>query len=343
MNQPADFEIPEARPAVLTVRQRRARQTRLWVLAFLAMVAVAAGLAYCQFWLWRPLGKGPAGPKIPRDLFERPWTNRPVLLVGLGDSITAGFGVSASHSFFNRLVENPEDEWPDMKGICLAAVLPNLRAVNLAVSGSTSLDHLDQIGKRLERQDPAVFGIVVMTTGGNDLIHNYGRTPPQEGAMYGATLQKALPWIEAFEKRLERMITMIEDRFPGGCHIFVGDIYDPTDGVGDASSAGLPPWPDGLKILAAYNDAIRAVASRRRNVHVVPLHAAFLGHGIHCVQFWRKHYRPEDPTYWYGQNLEDPSDRGYDAIRRLFLIEIIKAAEAMFSGTSNAYSHSPAR
>jgi len=111
----------------------------------------------------------------------------------------------------------------------------------------------------------------------------------------------------------------------------VGDIYDPTDGVGDAQSAGLPPWPDGLKILNAYNEASRAVAGRRRNVHVVPLHAAFLGHGIHCVQFWNRHYRPDDPTYWYGQNLEDPSDRGHDAIRRLFLIEITKAAEAMFS------------
>jgi hypothetical protein len=26
--------------------------------------------------------------------------------------------------------------------------------------------------------------------------------------------------------------------------------------------------------------------------------------------------------YWYGSNLEDPDDRGYDAILRLFLIEM---------------------
>jgi hypothetical protein len=34
-----------------------------------------------------------------------------------------------------------------------------------------------------------------MTTGGNDLIHWYGATPPREGAMYGASLAQAQPWI----------------------------------------------------------------------------------------------------------------------------------------------------
>jgi lysophospholipase L1-like esterase len=337
MDQSEDIEITEPKPTGVTRRQRRARQTRLLLLAFLAMLLVAGGLAYCQYWLWRPLGEGPAGPKVPRDAFERPWSNRPVLLVGIGDSITAGFGVNESYGYFSRLAENPKDEWPEMKGICLRSVLPNLRAVNLAVSASTSLEHVDQISKRLEKQDPAVFGIVVITSGGNDLIRNdYGRSPPRDGGMYGATLQKAEPWIEAFEKRLERMLGLIEDRFPGGCHVFLGDIYDPTDGVGDAPSAGLPAWPDGLKVLNGHNDVIRTAAARRRNVHVVPIRAAFLGHGVHCVQFWREHYRSEDPTYWYGANLEDPSDRGYDAIRRLFLIEIVKAAEAMFSGSERS-------
>ena len=146
----------------------------------------------------------------------------------------------------------------------------------------------------------------------------------------GATLPQAQPWIEAFAQRLERMIALIEERFPGGCHVFLGDIYDPSDGLGDAANAGLPPWPDGLKILRAYNQIIHACAARHPHVHVVPIHDAFLGHGIHCRQFWRRHYRPEDPTYWYGTNLEDPNDRGYDAIRRLFLVKIAEAAEAMF-------------
>ena len=179
----------------------------------------------------------------------------------------------------------------------------------------------------MKTQDADTFGLVVMTTGGNDLIHDYGRSPPREGAMYGATLEQARPWIENFEKRLDEMIELLEARFPGGCMIFLADIYDPSDGVGDAAERvaarlarlhGDPP---------AYNDAIRRCADKHKSVHVVPMHAEFLGHGIHCTQPWRKHYRPDDPHYWYAWNLEDPNIRGYDAIRRLFLIEIAKQAD----------------
>ena len=51
-----------------------------------------------------------------------------MLLLGLGDSVTAGFGVPSPYSYFSRLVKNPDDEFEDMRGICLSAVLPNLRA-----------------------------------------------------------------------------------------------------------------------------------------------------------------------------------------------------------------------
>jgi len=252
----------------------------------------------------------------------KPWSTRPVLLVGLGDSVTAGFGAPPPLSYFNRLVSNPEDEFPDMKGICLRSVFPNLKAVNLSVSGTISQEHVEEQLPKLEKAGPETLGLVVLTTGGNDLIHSYGRNPPREGAMYGATLEQAKPWIATFEKRLERMFARIIAAFPGGCHLFVADIYDPTDGVGDIENAGLPRWPDGEAILAAYNEAIRRSASKFRQVRVVPMHDAFLGHGIHCSQRWRTHYRKDDPHYWYFDNLEDPNSRGYDAIRRLFLLEI---------------------
>jgi lysophospholipase L1-like esterase len=306
------------------------RVSRKILLLLAAAIAVAGALAYREFWFSRPVGHGPARPTVKREWFVRPWSDRKVLLVGLGDSVTAGFGVAADHSYVGRMAENPPDEWPEMQGLCLRAVLPNLSVANLAVSGSTSRQHEEMIAGRLQRQPDDVFGLVVLTTGGNDLIHNYGRTPPVEGAMYGATYEQAAPWIESFRKRSERTIDLIVGRFPGGCHVFVADIYDPTDGLGDASNAGLPSWPDGLKILAAYNGVLAECAQSRRNVHIVPLRQAFLGHGIHCRQFWREHYCPTDPTYWYGENLEDPNDRGYDAVRRVFLKEIARAADQMF-------------
>ena len=39
-----------------------------------------------------------------------------------------------------------------------------------------------------------------------------------------------------------------------------------------------------------------------------------------------KNYRLANPASWYALNREDPNIRGYDAIRRLFLIEIAKCA-----------------
>jgi len=138
-----------------------------------------------------------------------------------------------------------------MQAIDLSAVLPGLRTTNLAVSGSTSMEHLEKQLPRLSTAASNVLGIVVITTTGNDLIHNYGRTPSREQAMYGASWEEAEPWVNNFEARLESILTQIQARFPGGCHIFPANIYNPTDGLGDIEHAGLPTWKDGLRILAA--------------------------------------------------------------------------------------------
>lgn len=144
--------------------------------------------------------------------------------------------------------------------------------------------------------------------------------------MYGATLAQAQPWIAAFEGRLEEMVHLLGERFPGGCQIFLANIYDPTDGVGTARTVGLPPWREGLAIHTAYNEVIAQVAERHENVHLVDLRTPMLGHGIYCRQFWNPHYRRNDPHYWFYGNFEDPNDRGYDVIRRLFLLEMAKVA-----------------
>jgi hypothetical protein len=66
------------------------------------------------------------------------------------------------------------------------------------------------------------------------------------------------------------------------------------------------------------------VAGATKICTLVNIHDAFLGHGIHATQFWREHYQVRDPHWWYYGNVEDPNDRGYDAIRRLFLIEMAR-------------------
>jgi len=302
----------------------RIKRNRLPIIFVSGLVLVMAASAYLYLWCSVPVGRGSAGPIVSSESFSHKWTDRPVLLVGLGDSMTAGFGARKGYSYFDRLILNPSDEFQSMKRICLGKVLSKLTFTNLAISGSTSTELLEKELPYLTQSDPNTMGIVVITTGGNDLIHNYGRTPPREEAMYGATFEEAQPWISNYERRLDSMVRKIETHFPGGCQIFLANIYDPTDGIGDAERARLPAWKDSLKILAAYNNAISSCTQKHPNLHIIDIHTAFLGHGIHCTQFWRSNYDWHDPHYWFYDNLEDPNERGYDVMRRLFLIEIAK-------------------
>jgi hypothetical protein len=154
--------------------------------------------------------------------------------------------------------------------------------------------------------------------------------------MYGATLDQARPWIAAFAERLDTMVTRVGASFPGGCHIFLANIYDPTDGLGDPERVGLPPWPDSVDIVDAYNRIISDCAANHDGVHLVDIHSVFLGHGIHCTQFWTPHYRVRDPHFWYNPNLEDPNDRGYDVVRRVFLLELVAKRDAFTAPRLNS-------
>jgi hypothetical protein len=95
------------------------------VIAVVGVFATFSAWFYTQYFLLRPIGTGPAGPTLDKNVFATEWSQSAVSLVGLGDSITAGLGAaSTDHTFFNRLLKNPQDEFPDMQGICLSRVLP---------------------------------------------------------------------------------------------------------------------------------------------------------------------------------------------------------------------------
>ena len=259
----------------------------------IGLLAIVAAGGYPRYFIGRPICVGPAGPNVPRSLLEGTWTEREILLVAIGDSVTKGFGAREGYGYMARLVASPADKWEEMRGVTLSAVLPNLSLKNIAVSGSNSLQHINDIQQKSIVQNDDGFGLVVMTTGGNDSIHNYGRTPPREGAMYGASLSEAKPWVDAFETRLSQMLDLLNERFPDGCAIFVADIYDPTDGDGDVVNAGLPPWTDGVAIHNQYNKIIYRCAKSHQNVFVVPMYNAFLGHGIHLPAVLAERLSPQ--------------------------------------------------
>src|SRR4051812_46345538 len=100
------------------LRPLRPKRKLRWI-AVIGGTAIGLTLLYVHFFLYLPMGSGPAGPAVDRTEFEQRWSERRVLLVGLGDSVTAGFGAKKGHSYFDRLVSNPTDEFLELKDICL--------------------------------------------------------------------------------------------------------------------------------------------------------------------------------------------------------------------------------
>lgn len=302
-------------------------------LLFIPIILVFSYIGWRLYLVTRvlPMGSGPSGPSILKKPFQEIWSEKKIVFVGLGDSITTGYGAPLKHRYFSLLQSNDDVQYPDMTGCDLTHVLPNLEAYNYSENFTITQDHLDRQLPRLSVQPVDVEGIVVITSGGNDLIHNYGLSPPKDGAMYGCTYEQAVVWTENIKRRIQKLLDGVIETFPGGCEIFLANIYDPTDGVGDPQIVGFPRWPDAVKILSLTNQKIAELCDSYKNVHLVDIHSEFLGHGIHCTECWRKHYRKDDPHHWYYHNLEDPNPRGYDAIRRLFLLEMIKILPDKFS------------
>ena len=61
-------------------------------LLLLGVACIIAMPAYIEWFMRRPVGEGPAGPRVQSTAFESRWTDRPVLLLGIGDSVTRGLG-----------------------------------------------------------------------------------------------------------------------------------------------------------------------------------------------------------------------------------------------------------
>jgi hypothetical protein len=64
------------------------------------------------------------------------WVPLTIWLVGIGDSVTAGFGASPGKSYWDRLIN---EDGPETKGKSLKCLFPSLIVTNVSQSGNTSL------------------------------------------------------------------------------------------------------------------------------------------------------------------------------------------------------------
>src|SRR5882724_2091929 len=107
------------------------------------------------------VGSGPAGPAVATEAFQTAWSTNEFVLVGIGDSVTAGFGASKKHGYFDLLLQNDDTTYPDMRGRDLRHVLSNLTSQNFSVSYTVSDEHLDQVSE-VKSRPASVRGIVVI-------------------------------------------------------------------------------------------------------------------------------------------------------------------------------------
>lgn len=242
-------------------------------------------------------------------------------VIGFGDSVTVGYCASAGHSYVSLLIANDDASYPDFAGRDLRHRFAAVSLKNIAVNGSSSCDHgpatihqaLSTAGLTADRT------VVLITLGGNDLIHPY-YCQPRECAAFCATVAQATPWAARFKDRVAAQIAALRAEAPGVVTVLLANIYDPTDGVGDIQNAPgptqLPAWPEGEQVLALYNQTLSQVA-QENGATLVDMRSTMLGHGIHWNDSANPHH-PANPAYWYCSNLEDPNDVGYQAIRAAF-------------------------
>lgn len=198
------------------------------------------------------------------------------------------------------------DDYAGGPGLGAASLLADDFGIDLTMlarDGATSDDvvrfQLDKIEGR-----PA---LITLTMGGNDLLTTLF-TPA------GAGLP---PDRDAAERTVAQVTTNYAVVMPAlaatGARVVVSTVYDPTDGTGDLSWVGLPPWEGGLEVLAALNAAIRGAAARHGAV-VADLHAAFLGHGAKAGDVTGPEARPDNRDLWLCSHIE-PNAWGAEAVR----------------------------
>jgi hypothetical protein len=156
----------------------------------------------------------------------------------------------------------------------------------------------------LEEQLPRLdrhADLVTITMGGNDLMGAYGDTRAAEAV------------IRTVAARGEKILTAVAAASRGEARLVVTTVYDPSDGTGAVPGGGLPPWPDGPRLVRLLNTALTDLAARHGAV-VADVHARFHGHGSAAGDPGQPDPRPVNRALWYCGVIE-PNAWGAHEIR----------------------------
>ena len=225
------------------------------------------------------------------------------LYAALGDSISIDlYAGGPGRGGPSLVVRNRDDDFPQWRGRDLATRHPGSRLELLALDGGTVPTVLDvQLPQLVRLGRPP--DLVSLTVGGNDLLQAYGDT----------TAARLV--VGEVRAGVEQVLARLRDLAPQAT-VLLGNVYDPSDGTGDAAALGLPPWPDALDVLGELNDALAAAADAH-GARVADIHGAFLGHGVTAGDPRGPQARPEQRELWFCSLIE-PNAWGADGVRAAF-------------------------
>jgi GDSL-like Lipase/Acylhydrolase family len=221
----------------------------------------------------------------------------------LGDSISIDeYAGGPGRGGASLLARNIDDDFADWRGRDLAST-GDTRFYLLASDGATCRTVLDHQLPQLAALDVSPT-IVTLTIGGNDLLGAYGDT---------AAAQAVIADVSA---AVHRTLEALRRLMPAGGRVVVGTVYDPSDGTGDSTRLGLPPWPEGVELLAQLNSAL-VTAAHDHGALVADIHHRFLGHGVLAGDPSQPSARPADRSLWYCDIIE-PNAWGASQVRAAF-------------------------
>jgi lysophospholipase L1-like esterase len=231
-------------------------------------------------------------------------TQARLVYAALGDSMSIDdYAGGPGRGAASLLWRNRDDDFPAWVGRDLTARDPTARLLLLASDGATSATMVGEQLGRLHRLG-VIPTLATVTMGGNDLLATYGAT--------GAARQA----INTVADNGRRLLAGLRDLMGPAAPIMVATVYDPSDGGGDASRLGLPPWPEVLELLAELNRVLRALAQDHQAL-VADVHARFLGHGLAAGDPTQPAARPPHRDLWYC-GLIEPNAWGASEIRASF-------------------------
>lgn len=254
------------------------------LIAILSFLVFASGFAFGIKEILSP----PSQTLSKHENPPAPIVEKDRLLVGLGDSLTRGIGDEKGLGYIGIVHAQLQKKAPNSK----------ILLTNLAISGQTSSDFMEQLKQKQVQQLIQQADWLPLTIGGNDLKASVAN-------FQSINLKQAEENRKRFEKNLDAILTTIRTH-NRQAPIFLFSLYNPYIDLADQELTS--------KLVLEWNETIQRIGQQHANIIVIPTFDLF--------QLQPKHYLASDHFH--------PNHLGYQrmAARLMQIIQDTSKGEA---------------